>query len=386
VARLIARKCSGALAALALLVGARASAETVEFVIHVSVDGLRGDKLEELIDDAPGSFSHFKKFVDEGATTFNARTDVTQTNTLPNHVTMVTGRPVRQPADQPDTVHHGYTSNGDPDPGETLHDAGNPNLVYVASVYDVVHDHGLPTALYASKPKFVLFDQSYDALAGAPDAVPPDDGSDKIDVYALDLVDVDDLFAADMAENRYTYAFVHFSEPDAIGHTFGWGSLFWDIAVAEVDEHLDDLFDLVENDPVLQGRTMIILSADHGGHGTDHTDELDPRNYTIPFLVWGPGVEPGADLYALNPTTREDPGLLQPDYGSGIPPIRNGDGPNLALQLLGLPPVPGSTINLLQDLKLTSSGAPAVPAAPAWGLAAAALALLGVAGARLGSR
>ena len=366
------------LSAALILIAATPAAAEVDFVVHISVDGLRGDLLQELIEDDPASFSHFKKFVTEGATTFNARTDYSHTNTLPNHTTLLTARPVLQPAGQPSSTHHGYSSNGDPPPGETVHNAGNPNLAYVASVFDVAHDHGLSTALYASKPKFVLFEQSYDAAAGALDLIPPDDGTDKIDVYVLDLIDVDDTFVSDLAANHYTYSLVHFTEPDAIGHVFGWGSFFWDVSVAEVDEHLDDLFDLIAVDPVLHDRTVIILSADHGGHGTSHSDETDPRNYTIPFFVWGPGVEAGADLYALNPATRLDPGPGRPDYNATPPPIRNGDGANVALQLLGLGPVPGSTINVAQDLRL-SSLPPAIPAIPGWALILVAMSIVGCA-------
>ena len=76
-------------------------------------------------------------------------------------------------------------------------------------------------------------------------------------------------------------------------------------------------------------------------------------NYIIPFLVWtGDGGE-RRDLYALNPVTRKDPSLSQPREAPSLPPpIRNGDAGNLCLGLLGLPPIPGSTINAAQDLSV----------------------------------
>ena len=51
--------------------------------------------------------------------------------------------------------------------GGTLHNKGNQNLDYIASVFDVVHDAGMSTALYAAKSKFELYDNSYNENNGA---------------------------------------------------------------------------------------------------------------------------------------------------------------------------------------------------------------------------
>jgi len=73
----------------------------------------------------------------------------------------------------------------------------------------------------------------------------------------------------------------------------------------------------------------------------------------VPFYVWGPGVMVGADLYALNPASRLNPGTGRPNYSASPQPIRNGEAANVALKLLGLGPVPGSTIDTNQGLALT---------------------------------
>jgi hypothetical protein len=361
-------RISSALLAIALT-APDAAARAADHVIHVSVDGLHAGHLEALLaGDVQGDYAHFARFVDEGATTFNARADFTHTNTIPNHTTMLSGRPVLQPAGQSNTVHHGYTNNGTPDPNDTLHNAGNPALSYVQSVFDVAHDRGLRTALYASKSKFVIYEQSYDADSGAADPVAPDDGADKIDAYdnrstgnPANASNLHQQFLTDMVVQRFHYAFVHYRDPDSAGHAAGWGSPTWNAAVAGVDDYLGDLFALVEADPTLDGATAIILTSDHGGSGNGHGAASDPNNYRIPFFVWGAEVVAGADLYVLDPQARADPGMSRPDYDAPVPPIRNGDSGNLALHLLGLPAIEGSTINSSQELRVT--GPAAIPVA-----------------------
>ena len=329
-------------------------ADSVDFVVHISADGLSGILLKDLIDnDIAGDYANFQRLIDEGATTFNARTDVTHTDTLPNHTTMLTGRPVLQPSGQPNTVQHGYTNNSSPAATDTLHNQGNPNLPYIASAFDVAHDNGLSTALYASKSKFVIFEQSYNAANGAPDTTGADNGTDKLDTYVRTApATLHAAFLTDMAANRFNYSFLHYRNPDTAGHADGWGSPGWNIAVKEIDGYLGDILNLIEADPLLDHHTAIIFSADHGGTGTGHGDPTNPADYTIPFLVWGAGVANGVDLYDVNAATRLDPGTLRPDYNALLQPIRNGDGANLALGLLGLGAIPGSTINADQSLNV----------------------------------
>src|SRR3982751_2839549 len=135
-------------------------AEAAEHVIHISVDGLNSGVLQSLID--AGEAPNFKRFENEGAWTINARADYTFTNTLPNHVTILTGRPVLEPVGLPNAPFHNWTSNTIPRRGMTLHQHG-----YIPSIFDVVHDAGRSTALFSSKDKFVLFDQSYNETNGA---------------------------------------------------------------------------------------------------------------------------------------------------------------------------------------------------------------------------
>jgi hypothetical protein len=328
-----------------------------EFVVQVSVDGLNASHLQTQID--AGLAPNFKRFQEEGAWTNNARTDYTHTITLPNHISMLTGRPVCaieesvcNPSGPEFTLHHGYTANGAPLSTWTLHNQGNQNLAYKAGVFDVVHDAGLSTALFASKSKFVIFDQSYNSTSGAFHA----NGRDKIDeFFRSDSETVQSRLIADLAASDFAYTFVHYADPDTAGHRLGWGSPEYLGAIATVDAYLGELFNLVKNDPQLSGRTAIVLTTDHGGISTAHGDVSNAANYTIPFYVWGAGVAHG-DLYSFNVGNRADPGSSQPSYRAAGQPIRNGDSGNFALGLLELNSVPGSSINAMQDLRSRSIG------------------------------
>ena len=161
---------------------------------------------------------------------------------------------------------------------------------------------------------------------------------------------------------------VEFRDTDTAGHAKGWdltpGSHYLE-ALSKIDGLIGKVLAAIDENPALKGKTALIITADHGGRleTKTHIKADEPLNYTIPFIVWAPGIEPGSDLYALNPETRKDPGEANPSYDSPDPqPIRNGDAGNLALQLLGLPAIEGSTINAKQDLKLRAAKEPSIPA------------------------
>ena len=341
----------------------QAPAPAVEHVIHISVDGLHAERLRHRMHAEPDAFTGMHRLVNEGVSTFNARADSTHTLTLPNHTSMITGRPVLQPGDDP-TLHHGYTSNGMPLPTATLHNTGNQAVEYKASTFDVLHDHGYSTSLYASKTKFVLFEQSYneteDTPTGRADQFMPngDQGPNKIDnyVYAAtghSSTPLIDQFVADMAVDQFNYSFLHFRELDSIGHSFGWGSTEWEDGMRQVDQHLVRILDLIESTPGLQENTSVILTTDHGGWALSHLQPDEVNSYTIPVMAWGPDIAAGGDFYALNRYTRTEPGLTRPDFAAAGQPVRNGDTGNLALSLMGLPPIDGSSINSDHDLIVT---------------------------------
>jgi hypothetical protein len=328
-----------------LAAGVGPGAKRAEYVIHVSVDGLRPDAVTVL---GPSVMTNFYRLRTQGAFTDNARNDYDYTVTLPNHTCQLTGRGVTGASG------HNWTSNSDPPPGVTLE---SNKGTYIAGAFDVAHDYGLRTAEYASKSKFSLFATSWDATHGGVDLVGDNNGRNKIDIYVnqSDTAALVNRLVADLGTQDVHYAFLHLTDPDTTGHASGWdvtpGSAYLN-TVRAMDTRLGALFGLVDTNGRMRGRTAILVTADHGGYGTDHSDPTLREDYTVPFYVWAPRVAAGADLYALNRFTRLDPGTGRPAYTNAVPPVRNGECANLALKLLGLGPVPGSTICASQNLSL----------------------------------
>jgi len=345
------------ISAISLFPGAHTLAEAgqTEYVIVISVDGGGASYIQNLIDS--NLLPNFKRFQTEGAWTNNARNDYDYTVTLPNHVTIVTARGILGI----NSNGHGWISNSDPSntPTATNYSIQNNKGSYVSGVFDVVHDNGLRTALYATKTKFSLFDHSYNNGNGALDTTGSDNGLNKIDayVYYSSSQALTTSFITAMQTNPYNYVLVHFTDGDTYGHANGWGSTQYNNAIVAVDGYLGQIFDLVTNDPVLRGKTSIILTADHGGNGTGHSTATDPFNYNIPLYIWGPDVQATSvrDLYALNSAVRLYPGTGRPAYTDLIQPIRHAESANLALRMLSLGTIPGSTINNAQDLGVNSN-------------------------------
>lgn len=310
---------------------------TSRVVLAISLDGLRPDAIEDL---GPHGTPHLHRLMAEGASTLNARVAVERTITLPNHTSMLTGRPI-----DPALGGHGVSFNDD-HPG-TIHALGD---AYVSSVFDVVHDAGGSTAFFTTKSKFDFLDRSW-SEAGRRDRTGADDGRDKIDTYVrASATDVVDQVVDQVSGDPATFTFLHVGTLDDLGHRRGWGSRRYLRGVEQVDREVGRLLAAIDQRAEEPGRpeVVVVLTADHGGTGPGHLDATDPANYTVPFIVWGPGVPAGADLYELT-DAYADPGDSRPSY-DGDQPVRNGLVANLSAGLLELPAVPGSSITAHRSL------------------------------------
>jgi hypothetical protein len=228
----------------------------------------------------------------------------------------------------------------------------------IHSVFDVVAARGGTSGLFAAKSKFVLYDMTWGAAA--------------VEARELDRRVIERTFITELQDRRTldamleyfkehkpTFIFLHLGELDKVGHqkTWDWNGVWGKEYLVEVqrqDALLGEVFKAIEDMPQTAKSTAVIVTTDHGGTRTNHGDPRDPLNYIIPFFVWGPGVQAGADLYALNRETRRDPERRHIDNDAELQPIRSADAGNLALQLLGMPTIEGSVFNAKQDLRLAA--------------------------------
>lgn len=293
-------------------------------VLAISVDGLNPTALTRL---GAAQAPTFHRLLTEGAGTLNARTEYEQNVTLPNHTSMLTGRRIDARAGG-----HGVTWDDDRPSTTVQRAAGHP----VGSVFTVVAAAGGESALFSTKEKFRLYERSWSASIDRA-------------VYDVQQRRLVRTAVADLVDYDRTFTFLHVSLPDRFGHQYGGMSPQYLSAVRKTDRQLGALLDTVEANPDLAEHLTVVLTADHGfvpGQRT-HTPRV-LADYRIPFLVWGAGVQTG-DLYALNPDYR-NPRKRHPGYAATRQPVRNGDLGNLALDRLGLGPIPGSGLNAAQDL------------------------------------
>ena len=367
------------IAGAALVALASSARADIEYVVVITVDGCRGAFIQGLMANT-ADFPNFNAFKNAAATTFNARCDKTHSVTIPDHLTMVTGRPVQNPGGQPATTSHGYTSDA-PAATDTIHtypaSGGNNSGFYKASIFDVVHDRGFSTACYISKNRLQILPRSYDATNGAADVTGADNGKNKITTLMQGEGQPTDYtpstsatlalhIAAASAVNPgglEKFSFLHIAETDYAGHSGNWnatvGSAYYN-KMKTADGWIGTILNAINNNAWLADKVAVLLTADHGGGGgsvlTHHQIATAVENATIPFFVRAPGFAPGSDLYSYF-KNRFDPKATIPEYVNTPQPIRNADIANLSAALLGLPAVPGSSAipELMDNLRISKS-------------------------------
>lgn len=126
-------------------------------------------------------------------------------------------------------------------------------------------------------------------------------------------------------EHKPNFLFIHFDGVDHAGHAFGWKSPTYYKTVDLLDSLIGDIITALEVAGVRQ-KTLVLITADHGGSGTKHGGE-SMDELLIPWIVNGPGVAAGkvidtpVNTYDTAATIAWVLGLKEPAVWIGKPVI-----------------------------------------------------------------
>lgn len=223
-------------------------------ILILSIDGLRPDAV------SPESAPNIYSLAARGAVSWSAQT-VLPSVTLPTHASMLSGYGVEA---------HGLTWN-----------SYIPASGYARSmtVFTLAKAAGLRTVMIVSAAWLVHI-----AVPGTVDAftyVPEGDRAVAVEASAE-------------IRSGFGVLFVHLLGVDNAGHGDGWMSPGYLQAVSDVDRHVGTILDALAAEGLVDS-TLVILTADHGGHDHGHGSSA-PEDMTIPWVVAGPGVAAGRTL------------------------------------------------------------------------------------------
>lgn len=209
----------------------------------------------------------FHSMATNGARTWEAYTIVPPL-TLPSHTSMLTGVGVQK--------HQVLWNDYQPTNG----------FVKVPTIFSLAKQRGLKTAMFVGKEKFKHLE-----LPGSVDALvwpQPDD----------DAKSVAKAFAAEVGKLKPNLTFIHFRDPDTVGHKTGSHSPEKVQALKDCDEALKIIKDAIAA-AGMEKDSVFILTADHGSHDSKdkngktigtHSSAVT-ADVVIPWVVWGAGVK-----------------------------------------------------------------------------------------------
>lgn len=219
-------------------------------VLLLSIDGLAPWALAQV------SAPTLERLAREGTSAERAET-IVPSITLPSHASMISGLPYEA---------HGVDFN-----------QWRPwRHVTVSTLFTACRRDRLRCGLVAGKRKFAHFAEGEAGVLFYEYAR----GAEAVFQRALARIEQDDP----------DFLMLHVAEVDATGHAEGWGSEAQRRAIEAVDAALGRFLALL--DPSRGRPLALIVSADHGGHGTGH-GSAEPDDVRIPWIAWGDGIAAG---------------------------------------------------------------------------------------------
>lgn len=220
----------------------------VDRVLIISVDGLRPDAIS--LAPMPSLLA----LMEAGSYSLTAQTTYPSA-TLPSHTSMLTGMcPDKHGVDWNDYIPENGFANG-------------------PSLFDIAHQAGLKTVMVVSKKKLrqITIEESTDIFA-----------------FVNDRDSVVAERAAPIIKDDFGVMFIHLFLVDILGHEYGWLSPDYLIGAFRADEVIGMILATLDEAGLRQG-TLIIITADHGGHETSHGSR-SPEDMTIPWIITGAGL------------------------------------------------------------------------------------------------
>jgi predicted AlkP superfamily pyrophosphatase or phosphodiesterase len=257
--------------------------------VVITLDGFRPDAIVQA--NTPTLF----RIASEGAVTLHAQT-VSMTFTLPSHTSMMTGLVPER---------HGINWNDDHE--------GHTERVAFPTMFDIATAHGLTGAMFVGKSKMLPIVHN-----GSPQ---------QVDMPAIGQVWLADSVSAHVVRYLETLngsrkpdlMWIHLPDTDIAGHASGWMLPQYLAAVRHLDSTVAVLWTTLKR--TYGDNLVLIITADHGGSGTGHSDG-GPLARTTPWIVWGKGVTPQKLTVPVN-ATDVAPTML---WAIGIDPPADWDG------------------------------------------------------------
>lgn len=287
-------------AALGLLVllllgsSAPAAVRGIEHVVVIGIDGLAAQGVRRV--DPP----QLRRLRKTGASTLKARA-VMPTSSSPNWASMISGA-------GPDL--HGVTSN-EWQPWKVTRPpaAVGPGGIF-PTIFGVLREQR-PDAVIGVFHDWKDFGRLLET--NAPNVLQ----------HVKDAIETTETAIKYLRKAKPHFLFVHFDGVDHAGHGFGWTSPQYDHALALADSLIGAILDAI-GEAGLAGRTLVLVTADHGGKGTRHGGD-SPEETEIPWILNGPGVRRGVTLrgpvqtFDTAPTLAHIFGLQAPSCWIGRP-------------------------------------------------------------------
>lgn len=231
----------------------------VKHVVLIGVDGLGAYAIPD------AAMPHLEKIMEKGSWTLEARA-VLPSSSAVNWASMLMGS---------GSTAHGYTEWGSKTP--EIPSAKISQYGIYPSIFGLLREQmpdAKTAAIYSWEGIEFLLEK------------------DAID-WVLNGEGDDDWCAAQAAEilikEKPNFLFVHFSEPDGVGHNIGHATPEYYEELKKVDQRISVVYEAIKAAGI-EDETIFMLSSDHGGTGKGHGNKSLEEIY-IPWIIEGPGVK-----------------------------------------------------------------------------------------------